>query len=60
MSTLDATWVKEFDAEMKRLYCVDHNDIGWDGELLLSWSDIPPCEAAERFGEKYDLIRYFP
>ena len=56
MTNLEMDWVREFDAELMRLHGVDHDDIGWDHGLLLRWSDIPAREAAQRLGDKYDLI----
>lgn len=59
-TAIDPTWLKDFDAELERLYCVDHNDIGMDDDRLLRWCDLPPYEAALQLGEKYDLIRFSP
>ncbi len=59
-------WLDAFDTEVKRLYCTSVADLGWDEIFLGHWCDLSPREAAEKLGEKYDLIiisidhPYFP
>ncbi len=52
-------WLDTFDYEMKSIYAVSLEELGWDETFLGRWCDIPPREAAERLGEKYDLIADF-
>lgn len=57
MSTIDPDWLREFDAAMKRLFAIDHDDAGLDEEVLLRYADLIPREAALQYGEDYDLQR---
>ena len=49
-------WLDAFDAEVKRLYCASSDDLGFDESNIGYLCDLPPREAAERLGEKFDLI----
>ncbi len=57
MSTIDPDWLREFDAAMKKLLAIDHDDAGLDEEVLLRYADLIPREAALQYGEDYDLQR---
>lgn len=50
-------WVLAFDAELKRLFAIDHVDAGLSDEDMSRYTDMPPREAAAYFGDKYDLLR---
>lgn len=52
----DRKWLDAFDAELKSIYAVSLEDVGWDEIFLGRWCDLSPREAAERLGKKYDLI----
>lgn len=50
-------WVLAFDAELKRLFAIDHIDAGLSDADLSRYADMLPREAAAHFGDKYGLLR---
>lgn len=57
VSMISSDWLHEFDAAMKRLFAIDHDDAGMNEEVLSRYADLLPREAALQFGEDYDLRR---
>jgi len=57
VSTICPDWLREFDAAMKQLFSIDHDDAGMDEEVLSRYADLSPREAALVFGEDYELQR---
>ena len=55
MSTIDKEWLAQFDAAMKRFFAIDHAEAGLEEAQLQWYADLPPREAALRFGEDYDV-----
>lgn len=42
------------------MYAINHSDAGMDEQLLVSYYDLEPREAALAFGNDYDLDRMNP
>lgn len=57
MNAVDPVWLREFDAAMKRVFAIDHDEAGMGEEHLLRYVDLAPREAALQYGEDYDLQR---
>ncbi|ALJ29435.1 hypothetical protein AOT14_30870 [Stenotrophomonas acidaminiphila] len=54
---VDARWLQDFDAAMKRYFLIDHADAGMDEIELARYVDLRPHVAALQYGEDYDLQR---
>ncbi len=57
MSTIGPDWLLEFDSAMKKLFAIDHDEAGFEQEVLLRYADLTPRQAALQYGEDYDLQR---
>lgn len=57
MLPINPAWLAAFDAELRCLFAIDHQDAGIDASVLGSYADLPPREAALAFGSDYDLER---
>lgn len=53
-------WLAEVDRILRRDWCIDSADAGWDREdVLRYWGHgEPPEEFVEWLAEKYELIRF--
>jgi hypothetical protein len=60
MNKIDTDWLEEFDQAMLGLFAINHSDAGMDEQLLVSYYDLEPREAALAFGNDYDLDRADP
>lgn len=54
---IDPSWLRDFDAAMKRHFLMDHAEAGMGQVELARYADLRPYEAALQYGEDYDLQR---